>query len=208
MDPSGFAHLHQKIRIEQIRNALQQNVPSCPPPPYEDDDSDSEADSYDDEDEEDDQSTADTSPLSSLPLKLTINAANRIQGSHNLVPISATPLADASNFSSLLLQAVSQLNAVAAAGQGRSPRSLKVDLTINCGITVIGDRNVVGNIGLRPKPGTPIANMTDPTSVTEDSELATAPTTPGVTVGAKRKADDTSSVEDEPAAKRAAVDAA
>jgi hypothetical protein len=228
MEPSDFAHLQQKIRVEQIRNAVQQQqFPSCPPPPYEDDDSDMNSDEEDDEDAEAEAAAIDKLPPSSLPLKLTINAANRIQGNGNLVPISATPLADASSSSHLLLQAVSQLNAVAAAGEGRAARPLNVDLTINCGITVIGDRNVVGNVGLRPKAGTPIASMTDPTNITADPALAAtmAPRTPCTSGGAKRKASEvswfavylsatlltfctqTDDVDDEPAAKKVAVGA-
>lgn len=228
MDSSDFAHLQQKIRVEQIRNVLQQQqVPSCPPPPYEDDDSDVDSNDEDNETAED-ELTGDLPPASSLPMKLVINAANRIQGNNNLVPTSACPLADASNFSGLLMQAVSELNSIAAeqlvtaGGQRRAARPLKVDLTINCGITVIGDRNVVGNVGLRPKAGTPMANMAGGTnSVFESAKQAAE--TPAASAGAKRKIDEvsdvdncvfgsftdldqTSSAEDEPVAKRVVVE--
>ena len=176
----SLSHMTQKLLAERARNASQQRQQNpedinAPPPPYSESENDSDADEDDDEEE----------PES--PMKLTINATNSIQGSHNLVPTSPTPLSDATKFSTLLLHAVKQLNAAAEAN--KSLGSLKVDLTINCGITVIGDRNVVGNVGLKPKaPGA--------------GGAAPAP----AIAGAKRKADD-EPVEPESAVKKVATDA-
>lgn len=138
---------------------------------------DSDNDSDSDEEYEDD-----SEPES--PLSLTVNAAHSIQGSNNLIPTSPSPLADASKFSSLLLHAVNQLNNAST----KSRRKLKVDLTINCGITVIGDRNVVGNVGLKARP--PPITIAGP-------QLGNS-----AVVGAKRKAEE----ENEQRAKRVASD--
>lgn len=158
--------LANKMIAERARNISNitppTEAPEIDPPPY----AASEASDSDDED--------DNEPAT-RPLKLTINAAHSIHGSNNLVPTPPTPLADATKFSTLLLHAVNQINNAVAA----SPRRpLRVDLTINCGITVIGDRNVVGAVGLRPKSVPEI-----PTAVA-----------PPACVGAKRKAETVSSV--------------
>lgn len=139
MDP--ITHISQKILVERARQNSQQRSPiEAAPPPYTSSDSGNDSD----DEEEDDE------PQS--PLKLTINAPHSIQGSNNLVPTSPTPLADATKFSSLLLHAVNQMNNVANAPDMKPRRNVKVELTINCGITVVGDRNVIGNVGLRPRP--------------------------------------------------------
>lgn len=150
--------LCQKLNAERTYQSTRerQPPPETAPPPYTQSDTDSDSD--DDEDE------------ASSPMRLTINAAHSIQGHNNLVPTSPTPLADATKFSALLLAAVKQLNSVAGVASETTRRSLKVDLTINCGIMVIGDRNVVGNVGLKPKsPAQAVAG-------------------PGAMLGAKRKA--------------------
>lgn len=159
------------------------------PPPYSPSETDGASD--DDDDEEDGPSSS--------PLKLTINAAHSIQGSNNLVPTSPTPLADATKFSTILLTAIKQLNTVHELAEGYSRRALKVDLAINCGITVIGDRNVVGNVGLKPKA--PAQGVARPAAmVASPSESAVA--------GAKRKgeeADDDDDDVEQPEVKRIAV---
>ncbi|KAK4547384.1 hypothetical protein LTR36_001040 [Oleoguttula mirabilis] len=182
MDP--IEQLCHKINTERTYQSLRQQPtpPETAPPPYtpSDDDSDS-----DDDDE----------PDTSSPLKLTINAAHSIQGSNNLVPTSPTPLADATKFSTILLAAVKQLNSVADnAGDGKSRRAVKIDLTINCGITVIGDRNVIGNVGLKPKSSAQA--MAGPGDIM-GGQAANAVT------GAKRKAE--ADFVEEPEAKRTAV---
>lgn len=183
-----ITHLTQKMLAERARQ--QQSPPETAPPPYSAADDDSDADSDDEDDE----------PW--MPVKLTINAAHSIQGSNNLVPTSPTPLADATKFSTLLLHAVNQINAANCTANANTERafakprrSLKVDLTINCGITVIGDRNVIGNVGLKPKS----PNGVPPGITTTVNNTATV-------AGAKRKADDATEVEGEPAPKKVAAE--
>lgn len=167
----SITHFTHKLLAERARQQQEQKPTEAAPPPYSAADDDS-----DDEEDEDEQS---------VPTKLTINAAHNIQGCNNLVPTSVSPLADATRFGTILLQAISQINgAQGAADQASKPRrALKVDLTINCGITIVGDRNVIGNVGLRAK--SPADN-----------------TTP-CAAGAKRKAEDGPS--EEPTAKKLAV---
>lgn len=152
MDP--ITHLTQKLQAERARQPFQQQQQAQqqpPPPPYEGFDSD-------DDDDEEEAVAADTP--SSSPLKLTINAANSIQGCNNLVPTSPTAIADATRFSAILLQAVNQINNLAQNGAtAQPPKPLKIDLTINCGLTIVGDRNVVGNVGLKPKSPMAIAGI-------------------------------------------------
>ena len=171
MDPT--TQLCHKLNAERTHQSLRQQPtpPEMAPPPYTPSDTDSEPD----DDEERDTSS---------PLKLTINAAHSIQGSNNLVPTSPTPLADATRFSTILLAAVNQINNAATEGKAKGP--LRVDLTINCGITVIGDRNVVGNVGLKPKPA---AQATAGPGATLASQPVNA------VAGAKRKVEDVDGVE-------------
>ncbi|KAI6899506.1 hypothetical protein KC318_g19736, partial [Hortaea werneckii] len=138
-----------------------------------------------------------------------LNAAHNIQGSNNLVPTSPSPLADATRFTTLLLAAVKQLNSAASepvppssrifpAAAKRAPL-LNVDLTINCGTTIVGDRNVVGNVSLKPKaPAQAFAGPAAAHPTTSTANAATAAATaaaaaPGApdhaVAGAKRKAD-------------------
>jgi len=176
---------HQSLCIQQP------TPPDTAPPPY----SSSEADDSSDEDDEDDTDGDDDTDT---PFKLTFNAASHIQGNSNLIPTSPSSLADATRFSTLLLAAVNQINnrlasgATTAASGGKSARrrGLKLDLTINCGVTIIGDRNVVGNFGLRPKaPAQAVAGPSAPMSP--------------VSAGAKRKAED-EGIDRRPLAKRTA----
>ncbi|KAI7131561.1 hypothetical protein KC316_g17032, partial [Hortaea werneckii] len=137
-----------------------------------------------------------------------LNAAHNIQGSNNLVPTSPSPLADATRFTTLLLAAVKQLNSAASdplsssasrifPAAKRAP-PLNVDLTINCGITIVGDLNVVGNVSLKPKApaqafaGPAAAHSTTSTTANNATAnaAAAAPGAPDHAVaGAKRKAD-------------------
>jgi hypothetical protein len=135
----AVTQIAQKMAAERARNVTPvQPPPEVDPPPYSPS-GDEDDDSGDDEE--------DSSPVQ--PLKLTINAAHSIRGTNNLVPTSPSPLLDATKFSTLLLHSINQINNAHKA----SRRPLRVDLTINCGITVIGDRNVIGAVGLRPKGG-------------------------------------------------------
>jgi len=149
----------------QIQDA-EQAMDTAPPPPYTDTDSD--AGDYEQQQPHH---------------KLTINAEHKITGQGNLVPLNPSALADATKFSAILLSAIARLNAAANAdGDGGQTRQLCVDLTINCGVTVMGSRNVVGNIGLKRKAPVPMPDGSKAAEVVLGAE--------GAVGGAKRKADD------------------
>ncbi|KAL1306644.1 hypothetical protein AAFC00_005320 [Neodothiora populina] len=170
----SLLHATRKIMIERARNLQSQtqaesDIPEVAPPAY------SEVDEMrDSEDEIDDPS----------PITLTLNAETNVQGQGNL--IASPALADATRFSALLLAAIQSLNAKAeaerqmlinatqndsadssAAGDGVTAGKaetnvkgfrpvLNVNLVINCGISVVGDKNVVGfrpqGVAGRPLP--------------------------------------------------------
>ena len=188
MDP--ITQICMKLDAERTHQSLrQQPAPeeTAPPPPYSPSDADSDSDDEDDERD------------SSSPLKLTVNAAHCIRGSNNLVPTSPTPLADATKFSTILLAAIKQLNQAGTSDstlRDTPRRALKVDLTINCGITIIGDRNVIGNVGLKPKASVPVT--AGPGDV-----LGNHSNIGPIAASAKRKAE--AELIDEPEAKRAVV---
>lgn len=153
--------------IQQIQQA-DQAMDNAPPPPYTDVDSDTE----------------DYEPQQQH--KLTINADHKITGQGNLVSVNPSILADATKFSAILLKTIAVLNAAATAdneGDGQTRRPLCVDLTINCGVHVIGSRNVVGNIGLKRKA--PIPMPEDSATAAEMMDVGAE----GAVGGAKRKAD-------------------
>ena len=150
----------------QIQDA-EQAMDTSPPPPYTDADSDA----------------GDYEPQQQQPHhKLTINAEHKITGQGNLVPLNPSALADATKFSAILLKAIAQLNSAASANGDGQTRQLCVDLTINCGVTVMGSRNVVGNIGLKRKAPVPMPDGSKAAEVVLGSESAVG--------GAKRKAED------------------
>ncbi len=153
----SIQHICNKLTAERAHHRQTLSTASLPPPytPSDTIDAGNDSDSDNSDDEADDtpapnKPTTMSSSSSPPPLTLTINAAHQIQGSNNLVPTSPSILADARNFSALLLAAVQQLNASAAEG---GKKGVRVDLTINCGVTVVGDRNVIGNVGLRARAG-------------------------------------------------------
>jgi hypothetical protein len=157
--------------IQQIQQA-DQAMDNAPPPPYTD------ADSDDAEDYEQLQQQH----------KLTINADHKITGQGNLVSINPSVLADATKFSAILLKTIAVLNAAATStaggdGNDQARRPLCVDLTINCGVHVIGSRNVVGNIGLKRKAAVPTPEGSS--TAAEMVDLGAE----GAVGGAKRKAD-------------------
>ncbi|QIX02192.1 hypothetical protein AMS68_007709 [Peltaster fructicola] len=119
----------------QAVNNNEQQPP--PPPPYNESD-------YDFNYESDcEGSTPD--------VQLSINANQVVRGSHNLIPINDIPMAHATRISAMLLSAFTQNSKVDSQNVLAPGRPLKVHLNINCGIHIIGDRNVIGNIGITPK---------------------------------------------------------
>lgn len=190
-------HLTNKIMAERARHPQSQSqdqtqeraTHTSPPPPYTTSDTDSS----------DTDSDSDSDP-DSEPMNLTINASHTIHGSNNLVPTSPSALADATKFGTILLNAVTQLNNAAAAQNASNapgqPRPLRVNLNIFCGVTVVGDRNVIGNVGLKPKvPGAAMAAREgQPVPAIADAVVGAKngveEGSGGSVVGAKRKADD------------------
>ncbi|KAF2722656.1 hypothetical protein K431DRAFT_311628 [Polychaeton citri CBS 116435] len=169
----------QKLLANQAEDP-REAPPSIDPPPYSanDDDGDSE------DDEEDEESLT--------PVKLVVNAVQTIRGSNNILPMPTTVLADVTKLSQSLAIIMSDVDQAFQAVRGeasqRRRKALKLDLTVHCGVTVIGDRNVIGNVALRPKPS--------PSSVlSEGSQNVT-------TTGAKRPAEEDH--EDTPSTKRVA----
>lgn len=157
--------------IQQIQQA-DQAMDNVPPPPYTDADSDTE--DYEPQQQQQQQH------------KLTINADHKITGQGNLVSVNPSILADATKFSAILLKTIAVLNTAATAdngGDGQTRRPLCVDLTINCGVHVIGSRNIVGNIGLKRK-----AQIPTPEGSSTPAEMVDIGAE-GAVGGAKRKAD-------------------
>ncbi|KAK0252394.1 hypothetical protein LTR91_007880 [Friedmanniomyces endolithicus] len=199
----SIQHICNKLTAERAHHRQSLSTASTPPPPYTSSDTtnagnDSDSDNSDDETDDTPAPHKPTTMSSSPPpLTLTINAAHQIQGSNNLVPTSPSILADARNFSALLLAAVQQLNASAAEG---GKKGVRVDLTINCGVTVVGDRNVIGNVGLRARglggagQGSGVVGAAAATAGGEGGGITGA--------GAKRKAEEDVVDEGEPEAKR------
>lgn len=170
---SPIAHITNKTMADrtrqpathQIQDAEEQAMDTAPPPPYTD--ADSDAGDYEQQQPHH---------------KLTINAEHKITGQGNLVPLNPSVLADATKFSAILLSAIARLNSAANADGDGQTRQLCVDLTINCGVAVVGSRNVVGNIGLKRKAPVPMPDGSKAAEVVLGSE--------GAVGGAKRKADD------------------
>lgn len=173
-DGTRPAHRPFNTYMQQVQQADQaQAIDNGPPPPYTDVDSD------DAEDYEQQQQPHH---------KLTINADHKITGQGNLVPLNPSILSDATRFSAVLLKVIAQLNAAANADGDGHTRPLSVDLTINCGVHVIGSRNVVGNIGMKRKaPVIPTPEGSVATSEVVDVGVGAEGAVIG---GAKRKADD------------------
>lgn len=165
--------------MQQIQQADQadqdQAIDNGPPPPYTDVDSDTE--DYEPQQQQQPHH------------KLTINADHKITGQGNLVPLNPSLLSDATRFSAVLLKVIAQLNAAANADGDGQARPLSVDLTINCGVHVIGSRNVVGNIGMKHKAPvvlTPEGSTAAATGVVKGDGGAEG----AVVGGVKRKAGD------------------
>jgi hypothetical protein len=129
----SLMHSCQKIMLERASAEEGEHHPQelsdIPPPAY------TAGDNLSDSEGEDEDPS---------PVTLVLNADTKVHGTGNM--IATPPLADATRLSTLLLAAVQSLNAA----KGNAPESgsptpvLQVHLTINCGITVIGDKNVVG----------------------------------------------------------------
>lgn len=111
---------------------------------------------------------------------LVVNALHEVRGNHNIVPTTPV-LLDAYRGPIALIHDLSRQHAA----RNRSCRALRVNLTVNCGITIVGDRNIVGNVGIKAKlQGTAAVRHEHPTMDAAASLL------PNATAGTKRKAQD------------------
>jgi hypothetical protein len=133
----SLMHSCHKIMLERASTEdgehYPQELPDIPPPAY------TAEDNFPDSEDEDEDEDEDPSPIA-----LILNADTKVHGTGNI--IATLPLADATRLSALLLAAVQSLNAARtnATESGSSTPVLQVNLTINCGVTVIGDKNVIG----------------------------------------------------------------
>lgn len=143
----SLIHASQKILLERAASGNQApSIPDTAPPAYSATCPNSL--SHDNNYSDSDSNVSDADNEDPSPVTLTLNAGTTVHGTGNLV---ATPaLSDATRFSALLLAAVQKLNAIAEAaatggeGDAKSRPILQVQLVVNCGIMVTGDRNVVG----------------------------------------------------------------
>jgi hypothetical protein len=110
-----------------------------------------------DEDDEEEETVPTTN--------ITIHAPTSINGSNNVVTLA---MLDSTRITGLL---VSVMNQKIAATGGQSHFTIQ----INCGMAVVGDRNIVSNVGLRPRPVVPApasssaqATPADPEAVSEN----------------------------------------
>ena len=132
----SLMHSCQKIMRERVAAGTNeqhpQDITDLPPPAYTAEDT--LTDSEDENEEDEDPS----------PITLVLDASSQVHGTGNM--IATPPLADATRLSALLLAAVQSLSAAktAATKPGSQTPILQVNLTINCGITVTGNNNVVG----------------------------------------------------------------
>jgi hypothetical protein len=142
----SLLHSCHKIMLEQQSSGNNEHPQHSPdaaaPPAYTQKDDMAELEDIGDECQDEDPS----------PVTLTINAGSHINGSGNM--IAAPPLADSTRLSTLLLAAIQSLNHARSSDTSQSFSILHVDLTINCGITVNGDGNVIGykTQGVLPHP--------------------------------------------------------
>jgi hypothetical protein len=132
-----------------------------PPPPYTDLDEDDNNDDYE----------------ALVPHKLVINAGRTITGAGNLIaPTPPSHFAEAARLGSVLLHTLARINE----GKGR----MTLNLTINCGTTVVGTKNVIGgNFGAKPKVG---STLSENAPTADEGKVGAE----AVVAGAKRKADD------------------
>lgn len=115
--------------------------------------------SYDPETEEERENSEDDTP------EITINAATQIRGNGNIISIAQMDSARVANLVATILSGspipsdpVAQtpptsptsppqapvISPSSARTEGKKKSSLNVNITINCGATIIGDRNIVG----------------------------------------------------------------
>lgn len=98
---------------------------------------------------------------------ITINAPTSVHGSHNVVSLSSM---DPSRLTAILMSALNQK-------LQQTEQQNNYNIQLNCGITVMGDRNVIGNVGVRSRPAlaTTAAVQSTGRTVAEDAAKTTLP---------------------------------
>ncbi|KAH9838954.1 hypothetical protein Tdes44962_MAKER08117 [Teratosphaeria destructans] len=184
---------HPLRHIQPPPPPQQQTTPETAPPPYTAfSHAQTPGEDGEDDDDDDDPPDSEADPSDPLPISLTINAAHTITGSNNLIPTTpsspspTTLLQDATRLSTLLLATLNQINHHPSPRRAKCP--LKLDLTIHCGLTVVGDRNVVGNVMLKPK-GPGVGALAGPGAGVARAE-GQGDGAGDVVAGAKRKVED------------------
>jgi hypothetical protein len=125
------------------------------------------------------------------PSSVLINASTQIRGTGNVVAI---PLVDAPRISAALFAVLKAQSAVGVARRGA------INVQIHCGVTLVGDRNVVGLTGMGSRTKAAATTTTTTTTITtatgapqRESQKAQKPAEDegeGVVGGTKRKAED------------------
>lgn len=110
---------------------------------------------------------------------ITIHVPTSIHGSNNIVNM---PPLDTTRVAAILMAALNQKNNQAAMVGARQSN---FNIQFNCGVHVVGDKNVVGNVGIRPRP-----TQTNPAAPSPASPTSPAPvpTMSMVSIASKRQA--------------------
>ncbi|KAJ9647993.1 hypothetical protein H2201_008445 [Coniosporium apollinis] len=169
----SLLHILSKSAADAAANHQPTATPTLEPPPA----YTAHADFSSDPEEEEDECEPSTN--------ITINASTNIQGSFNLV---ALPNNDPARLVAVVLGALNTSSA-------RTSRRGDVHLNINCGITIVGDRNIVG---------APAASLLKPRTVAGTAPRPSMADNVAPAEERKRKADNES--DELPEAKRVETD--
>nr|POE58674.1 hypothetical protein CFP56_68349 [Quercus suber] len=143
--------------------------------------------------DEPDPMANESAQLQDESVTLTINAPHEIRGDSNVA--SVMPLVDATRYCTVLLTSIKQLMQRDDT-MGHVPRP-PLNLVINCGVTVVGDRNFIGTPLPRPQQALPGLRMVNGSLVPGRAGIASqggvatgrsVQNLPPVVAGAKRPA--------------------
>lgn len=108
---------------------------------------------------------------------IIIHASTTIHGSNNVVTVSPV---DTTRLAAIVMAALNQKHQAALV----TGRQTNFSFNVNCGMNIVGDRNVVGNVALRNRPAMPaVASQSAVKAATSGVEDTTSAVLPG-----KRKA--------------------
>jgi hypothetical protein len=109
--------------------------------------------------DEDDEEEEESAPRTNI----SIHAPTSIHGSNNIVTM---PMLDTTRLAGIIMTAINQK--ITAVGSQQN----HFNIHINCGINIVGERNIVGNLPMRkyPMPGVP--------STSTMAEVTPTPTVP------------------------------